>query len=566
LADFVRRGGKMMAKDNVSEISARQKEWEEGSLKEYVKEFPEREIFTELPVKTVYTPLDKSDSDYLDDIGFPGEYPFTRGITPTMYRSKIWAMAEYSGFGSAKDSGERHKYLLAQGNTQISVAGDLPTQLGYDADDPLAEAEVGLVGTSLSSLRDVEDMLRDIPMDKVTIRGSTSSLILVLWAMFTVAAEKGGIPSNKLLGDATIDVMQEYLSRGNYIFPPEHSLRLSLDLVEYGLKNIPGLTYQINSYTIHEQGATVIQEGAYALATALFYLEEARKRSTISVEDFSAHLTQHPAVHTHIFEEVAKSRAMRRLYARLVRERYNPGNPRALACVIDPNTGGSVLTAQQAEINIVRIALEVLAAALDGSTYIAPCSFDEALSIPTKKAVTMSLRAQQIIAFESGVSDTVDPLGGSYYVEALTDQAEKGMLDLINKIESRGGMMEVIKSGWLKTEMAHSAYLKQKALDEGKQVRVGLNKFCVDEETGFELHKADPHLLGVRKEQLKKLRAERDNSAVQSSLEGLRKAAQGNENLMPFVQDAVRNYATIGEITKVFKGVFGEHKPKPITS
>lgn len=555
----------MTAKDDLSEISAKQKEWEDGSLQEYLKEFPEREIFTELPTQRVYTPLDRADSDYLRDIGFPGEYPFTRGITPTMYRSKIWAMAEYSGFGSAKDSSERHKYLLAQGNTQIAVAADIPTQLGYDADDPAVEAEAGLIGTSLSSLKDIEEMLHDIPMDKVTIRGSTSSMVLVLWAMYTVAAEKRGIPSDKMSGDAKIDVMDEYLGRGTYIFPPEHSLRLSLDLVEYSLKNIPNLTYQINSYTIHEQGATVIQEGAYALATALFYLEEARKRGTINVGDFSAHLTQHPAVHTHIFEEVAKSRAMRRLWAKLVKERYNPENVKALQCIIDPNTGGSVLTAKQAEMNIVRIALEVLAAALGGSTYIAPCSFDEALSIPTKKSVTMSLRAQQIIAYESGVSDVVDPLGGSYYVEALTDRAEKGVLDYINKIESRGGMMEVIRSGWLKSEVARSAYVKQKALDEGRQIRVGLNKFCVDEEITFELHKPNPQLLEMRKESLKKLRAERDNSAVQLSLEKLRKAAQGTENLMPFMQDAVRNYATIGEITKVLKVVFGEYKPKPIT-
>jgi methylmalonyl-CoA mutase N-terminal domain/subunit len=553
-----------MAKDDLSEISTKQREWENGTLKEYLKEFPEREIFTEMPAKRVYTPLDRPHTDYLKDLGFPGEFPFTRGITPTMYRSKIWAMSDYSGFGSAKDSRDRHKYLLAQGNTQIAVAADIPTQLGYDADDPAVEAEVGLIGTSLSSLRDVEEMLGDIPMDKVTIRGSTSSLALILWAMYTVAAEKRGFPSNKMSGDAKIDVMDEYLGRGTYIFPPEHSLRLSLDLVEYGLKNIPNLTYQINSYTIHEQGATVIQEAAYALGTALFYLEEAHKRGTISVGDFSAHLTQHPAVHTHIFEEVAKSRAMRRLWAKLVRERYHPENAKALQCVIDPNTGGSVLTAKQAEINIVRIALEVLAAALGGSTYIAPCSFDEALAIPTKKSVTLSLRAQQIIAYEAGVSEVVDPLGGSYYVEALTDEAERRILDFLNKIASRGGMMEVIKSGWLKREVAHSAYVKQKALEEGKQIRVGLNKFCVDEEPTFELHKPNSQLLEKRKESLKKLRAERNNSAVQHSLEKLRKAAEGTDNLMPFAQDAVRNDATIGEMTKVLKSVFGEYKSEAI--
>jgi methylmalonyl-CoA mutase N-terminal domain/subunit len=368
-----------------------------------------------------------------------------------------------------------------------------------------------------------------------------------------------------MMGDAKPDVMDEYLGRGTYIFPPEHSLRLSLDLVEYGLKNIPNLTYQINSYTIHEQGSTVVHDGAYSIATALFYLEEAHKRGTIDVGEFAARITQHPAIHTHIFEEAAKSRAMRRLWAKLIKERYNPKNPKAMRCVIDPNTGGSVLTAQQAEINIIRIALEILAAALGGCTVIAPCSYDEALTIPTKKAVTMSLRAQQIIAFESGVCDTVDPLGGSYYVETLTDRIEKEMFDFIKKIESQGGMMEVIKSGWLKKEISRSAYLKQKALEDGKQVRVGLNKFCVEEEINYEMHKPNPQLLEIRKKDLKKLRAERDNAAVRSSLEALRKAAQGSENLMPFLQNAVRNYATVGEITKELKDVFGEYKPKPIT-
>jgi methylmalonyl-CoA mutase N-terminal domain/subunit len=550
-----------MAKDNLSELEAKQKEWEDGNLKKYLEEYPEREVYTELPVKTVYTPLDKPDSEYLKDIGLPGEYPYTRGITPSMYRSKMWAMSEYAGYGSAEDSQKRHKLLLSQGESQIAVAADLPFQLGYDADDPAVEAEVGLIGTSISSLKDIEAMLAGIPVDKVTVRGSTSSMVLILWAMYIASAEKKGIPSERLLGDSKIDVMDEYLGRGNYIFPPEHSLRLSLDLVEYSLKHIPKLTYQINSYTIHEQGATVVQEGAYCLANALFYLEAARDRGTINVGDFAARITQHTASHTHIFEEVAKSRALRRLWAKLIKERFNPENPEALRVKIDPNTGGSVLTAQQAENNIVRITLELLGAALSGSTYIAPCSYDEVLAIPTEKAVTMSLRAMQIVAYESGVCDTVDPLGGSYYVEALTDEAEARILDYVKQIESKGGMMGVIKSGWLKQEVARSAYQKQKAIEEGKLVRVGLNKYFVDEKRSFELHKADPSLIEKRRESLRKLRAERDNSAVQLSLEKLRKAAQGTDNLVPFAIDAVKAYATTGEIVKVLKGVFGEYKP-----
>jgi methylmalonyl-CoA mutase N-terminal domain/subunit len=550
-----------MAKDNLSQIKAKQKEWEDGNLRRYIEEFPERDIYTELPVRRVYTPVDRANSDYLKDLGLPGEYPYTRGITATMYRSKIWAMSEYAGYGSAEESQKRHQYLLSQGETQIAVAADLPFQLGYDADDPLVEAEVGLIGTSISSLKDIEDMLDGIPVNKVTIRGSTSSMVLILWAMYIASAEKKGIPSEKLLGDAKIDVSDEYLGRGNYIFPPEHSLRLSLDLVEYGLKHIPKITYQINSYTIHEQGATVVQEGAYCLANALFYLGAARDRGTINVGDFAARITQHTASHTHIFEEVAKSRAIRRLWAKLIKERFNPENPEALRVKIDPNTGGSVLTAQQAENNITRIVLEILGAALSGSTYIAPCSYDEVLAIPTEKAVTMSLRALQIVAYESGVCDTVDPLGGSYYVEALTDEAEARILDYVKQIESRGGMMGVIKSGWLKQEVARSAYLQQRAIEEGKLVRVGLNKYCVDERPSFELHKADPTLIERRRESLRKLRAERDNNAVQASLEKLRKAAQGKENLVPYAIDAVKTYATTGEIVKVLKAIFGEYKP-----
>jgi methylmalonyl-CoA mutase N-terminal domain/subunit len=552
-----------MREDDIEEIAAKLKGWEDGAFKQYVAENPERDIFSEIPVKTLYTPLDRAHADYLRDLGFPGEYPFTRGITPTMYRSKIWPMSDYAGFGTAKEAAERHKYLLAHGNTHMAVAADLPTQLGYDADDPLVEAEVGLMGVSLSSLADVEELLADIPLDKVTIRGSTSSMVLPLWAMYTVAAEKKGFPIGEMMGCAKPDVMDEYLGRGTYIFPPEHSLRLSLDLVEYGLQNIPNLSYEINSYTIHEQGSTVAQDGAYSIATALFYLEEARKRGTIDIGEFAARISQHTAVHTHLFEEAAKSRAMRRLWAKLIKERYDPPNPNAFRCVIDPNTGGSVLTAQQAEINIVRIALEILAAALGGCTVIAPCSYDEALTIPTQKAVTMSLRAQQIIAYESGVCDTVDPLAGSYYVETLTDRIEEEMLDWVNKIESRGGMMAVINSGWLKQQISRSAYIKQKALEEGRQIRVGLNKFCVEEHTDFEMHKPNPRLLEIRRQQLKELRAGRDNAAVQAALGALRSAAEGTENLMPFLQNAVRCYATMGEIGSVLRGVFGEYRPAP---
>jgi methylmalonyl-CoA mutase N-terminal domain/subunit len=550
----------MAANDDLQKIKLSQKEWEDNILKKYLEDFPEREILARLPVQRLYTLVDRADSDYLKDIGFPGEYPFTRGITPTMYRSKIWDMADYAGYGTPEQTQKLYKYLLEHGMAHISIAFDLPTQLGYDADDPEVEGEVAIIGTSLSSLRDAESILDGIPLDKVGIRGSISSLAIIAWAMYIAAAEKKGFPSYNMLGNVCIDCLSEFISRGVYIFPPEHSLRLSLDLVEYALKHIPKLTYLINSYVIGEQGATAVQEGGYALSANLFYLEEARKRG-ISVEDFSAHLSQHTAGYHQIFEEVAKCRAMRRLWAKLAKDRFTPKNPKALQCLIEPNTGGSLLTAQQAENNIVRLALAVLGLVLGGVNYVASASFDEAHGIPTRKAATLALRTQQIIAYESGAADVVDPLGGSYYVEALTDQCEKEMLNFINQIESRGGLLKVTESGWIREEIRRSAYVSQKELEEGKRIRVGLNKFCVEEEPTFNIHKPDPKAVDERRKSLKKLKEERDGSAVQRSLKEIDKAAHSKVNLMPFIIDAVKNYATLGEITRVLKSVFGEYKP-----
>ena len=546
--------------NDLQKIRLSQKKWEDNILKKYLEEFPEREIAARVHPQRLYTPVDRADCDYLKEIGFPGEYPFTRGITPTMYRSKIWDMADYAGFGTPEATQKLYKHLLEHGAAQLSIAFDLPTQLGYDADDPEVEGEVGTIGTSACSLRDIESMLDLIPLDKVGIRGSISTLAIIAWAMYVAAAEKKGVPSNKMFGNVAIDVLSEFICRGTYVFPPEHSIRLSLDLVEYALKHIPKLTFLINPYVIGEQGATAVQEGGFALAANLFFLEEGRKRG-IPVEEFSARLSQHSAGYHNIFEEVAKFRAMRRLWAKLAKDRFNPQTPQALQCLIEPNTGGSRLTAQQAENNIVRLTLAVLACVLGGSNYIASASFDEAHGIPTRKAATLALRTQQVIAYESGAADVVDPLGGSYYIEALTDQCEKEMLNFIKQVESRGGLLKVTESGWIREEIRRSAYITQKELDEGKRIRVGVNMFSAEEEPSFSIHKPDPNAVNERRKSLRKLREDRDSRAVQRSLEELGEAAHSKENLMPIIIDAVKKYATLGEITKVFKSVFGEYEP-----
>lgn len=546
-------------KGKLSKIEMRKKQWEDGTLKNYLEKFPEREIVSELPAKRLYTLLDRGDSDYLKDLGFPGEYPYTRGTTPTMYRSDLWPIWEYVGFGSPEDTARLCEYIVEKGIGWLWIAPDLPSQIGLDADDPLAEPEVGLVGVSISSLKDVENMFEGIPMNKVGIGGSINHPGLIFWMMYVAAAEKMGISSDKLQGVTTIDCLQEFVGRGSYIFPPEGAVRLQLDLVEYGIKHIPNLLYLINSYTLREQGGTGVQEAAYSILAGLFFLEEARKRGML-IDDLGPRMIYHPGCDIHLFEEAARCRAMRRLYAKLVKERFNPKNPDALQHNLWPTTRGSLLTAQQAENNIVRVTLALLGGLLGGVNTTSASSFDEALGIPTRRAATIAIRTQQILAHESGIADVIDPLGGSYYVEALTDEFEKKILDYINQIESKGGLLKVIESGWLRRELARSAYVRQKEIDEGKQIIVGLNKFFSEERPTFTIHKADPQVVEKRKGELEKLRRERDSGAVRRSLKKVREAAQGNANLAPFLMDGVKNYATLGEIIGVLKEVLGEYR------
>ncbi|MBW1998408.1 MAG: methylmalonyl-CoA mutase [Deltaproteobacteria bacterium] len=436
----------MFDTSKLGEIEDARKRWEAGPLKEALEKSPEREFCSELPKKRLYTPEDLSGTDYLKDIGFPGEYPYTRGIHPSMYRSRLWGMAEYSGFGRPEDTNERWKFLLGQGQSGVSLACDLPTQLGYDPDNPLAEAEIGVVGVSCPSLKEVETLFNEIPLDRVSIRGSINHPHPILWSMYMAVAEEQGVPSQKLSGSVHWDCLNEYLGRGAYIFPPEGALRLALDFLEYSLEHIPRLSFLVNAYTIRESGGDLIQEGAYAMAAGIAFLDAARKRG-IDVDDFAPRLSFNHAVHMNLFEEVAKFRALRRLWAKIVRERFGAKKPSSMRYSFGPGTGGSTFTAQEPENNIVRATVESLAAVLGGATYLHTASYDEAYAIPSEKSVRIALKTQLILAHESGITETVDPLAGSYYVESLTNSVEEKVLDYLGEMEKRGGIIEVIKTG-----------------------------------------------------------------------------------------------------------------------
>ncbi len=545
-------------KKALSGIKKAKEAWERTTLKRSLERSPEREILSDLPKKRLYTPEDLPHFDYLRDMGFPGEEPYLRGMYPTMYRSRLWGMAEYSGFGMPEDTNKRWKYLLQQGQTGVSVAYDLPTQLGYDPDNPMVETEIGIVGVSCPSVREVELMFDGIAMDRITIRGSINHPHMILWAMYMAVAEKQGVPPEKMGGNVHWDCLNEYLGRGAYIFPPEGAQRLAMDFMEYGLKHIPKLSYQVNAYTVRESGATLVQEGAYALAASIAYIEAARRRG-IDVDEFASRISLNMAIHMNLFEETAKFRALRRLWAKIMKERFSAVKAPSLQFRFGVGTGGSTFTAQEPENNIVRGTIESLAAILGGAAYLHTASYDEALAIPTEKAVTVALKTQLIVAYESGVTEVADPLGGSYYVEALTDEIEKRVVDYLQEIDKRGGIFETIKSGWFQSEIARAAYQKQKEIEEGKRVIVGVNRFLADETLDYAIHKTDPNVAQEMKRRTKLLREQRDNGRVQKSLSELEEAAEGSENLVPLVMQAVKAYATVGEICDVLRKVFGEY-------
>ena len=506
------------------------------------------------------TPGDLKDFDYSSDIGFPGEYPFTRGIQPTMYRGRLWTMRQYAGFGTAEDTNKRYKYLLAQGQTGLSVAFDLPTQIGYDPDDAHSLGEVGKVGVSISSLKDMETLFDGIPLDKVSTSMTINSTAPVLLAMYIAVAEKQGVPAGKLSGTIQNDILKEYVARGTYIFPPEPSMRLITDVFEYCGKSMPRWnTISISGYHIREAGSTAVQEVAFTFANAICYVESAIAKG-LDVDAFAGRLSFFFNAHNNFLEEVAKYRAARRLWACIMRERFHAKDPRSLQLRFHTQTAGCTLTAQQPENNVVRVGLQALAAVLGGTQSLHTNSMDEALSLPTERAVRVALRTQQVIGYETGVPNTIDPFAGAYYVEKATDDIEKRVEAYLEKIGKMGGVLKAIETGYIQREISHSAYEYQRKIETGERVVVGVNRFRLDEKLSLNLLRVKPEVETGQCGKLKALRSGRDSAKTRSALESLRKSALGKDNMMPVIIDCVKNYATLGEICNILRGVFGEYR------
>ena len=558
----------MFNEEKLEEIKKSLEAWEKETVPQSLARMPERkeEFLTNsyIPVKRIYTPLDVKHLDYVRDLGFPGEYPFTRGVYPTMYRARLWTMRQYAGFGTAEQTNQRFKYLLEHGQTGLSVAFDFPTQLGYDCDHPLAKGEVGKAGVSVSTLRDMEIIFDGIPLDKVTTSMTINAPATILLAMYIAVAEKQGVSQEKLGGTVQNDILKEYAARGMYIFPPKPSMKLVTDIFEYCSKYVPRWnTISISGYHIREAGATAVQEVAFTLANAIAYVQAAINRG-LDLGGFASRLSFFFAAHNNFVEEIAKFRAARRLWARIMRERFGAKNPAAWRLRFHTQTSGCTLTAQQPLNNIIRVTLQALAAVLGGTQSLHTNSFDEALALPSELAVRVALRTQQIIAYESGVADVIDPLGGSYYVEWLTDKIEEEAMRYIEKIDSMGGAVEAIEKGYIQREIVESAYKYQREVETKQRIIVGVNEFITKERVPIEILKIDPKIEETLIERLRTIKQQRDNAKVKEVLEELRKAAEKDENLMPAILKAVKAYATIGEICNVLREVYGEYKPPTI--
>ncbi|HSV56614.1 MAG TPA: methylmalonyl-CoA mutase family protein [Magnetospirillaceae bacterium] len=516
------------------------------------------------PVKRLYTPLDLEGREYLADQGFPGSYPFTRGVQNTMYRGRLWTMRQYAGFATAEESNRRYKYLLEQGQTGLSVAFDLPTQIGYDSDHPLAQGEVGKVGVAVDSLADMEILFDGIPLDKVSTSMTINAPASVLLAMYIAVAEKQGVSPDKLNGTIQNDILKEYIARGTYIFPPAQSMRLITDIFAFCSRVVPAWnTISISGYHIREAGSTAVQEVAFTLADGIAYVEAAVKAG-LDVDDFAPRLSFFFNSHNDLFEEVAKFRAARRVWGRIMKERFRAINSKSWMLRFHTQTAGSTLTAQQPDNNVVRVTIQALAAVLGGTQSLHTNSRDEALALPTEDSVRVALRTQQIIAHESGAAETVDPLAGSYYVESLTNSIEEGAWEYIRRIDSLGGAVKAIENGYIQQEIQDAAYTYQVDVEAGERIVVGLNKFQMRQAAPEGLLKVDPAVGRLQERKLAELRARRDGAAVRAALAELGTEARGSGNLMPLILTAVRRYATLGEICDVLRGVFGEYQQKVV--
>jgi methylmalonyl-CoA mutase N-terminal domain/subunit len=536
--------------------------WQDTVLKKSLDKFKERkarfETSSGVEVPRVPLPVD-NDPDYEQKLGFPGEYPFTRGVQPTMYRSRFWTMRQYAGFSTAEESNKRYRYLLGQGQTGLSVAFDLPTQIGYDADDPIAQGEVGKVGVSISSIRDMQQLFDQIPLEQVSTSMTINAPAGVLLAMYIAVAKRQGADIKKLRGTIQNDILKEYVARGTYIFPPAPSMRLITDIFQFCAAEVPSWnTISISGYHIREAGSTAAQEVAFTLSNGIAYVEAALAAG-LNIDDFAGQLSFFFNAHNNLLEEVAKFRAARRMWAKIMRERFKAQKPSSWQLRFHTQTAGSTLTAQQPENNVVRVTLQALSAVLGGTQSLHTNSMDEALWLPTEKAVRVALRTQQIIAHESGVADAVDPLAGSYFIEQLTDEIERMASDYIAKIDDMGGALQSIEKGYMQNEIQNAAYAAQQAIERGEQVIVGVNQFKVQEELTLERLKVDPAIELGQKAKLKELRETRDEGKVEQLLEKLKSAASGTENLMPIFIECVEHDITLGEICNTLRVIWGEY-------
>ena len=557
----------ILPKEEINKILKKKKEWKENVLSKFlsrgnIKE--EIESPSGIPLKLVYGPEDIQDLNFLDDLGFPGEVPYTRGAYPTMYRGKLWSMRQYSGFGNAINTNERFKFLLSQGQTGLSVAFDLPSQMGYNSDSSLSAGEVGKVGVVINSLKDLESVFEGIPLGNISASMTVNAPTAILLSMYIAVGEKQGVNQSQLTGTVQNDILKEYVARGAYIFPPKPSMRLTVDVIEYCSKNLPRFnTISLCGYHMREAGATAIQEVAFTLGNGIAYVEEVIKRG-IDIDEFAPRISFFFITQKHFFEEIAKLRAARRIWARIMKERIGAKNPNSLRLRFHTQTSGINLTAQQPHVNIIRVATQALAAILAGAQSLHACGFDEALAIPTEESVKLSLRTQQILAYETGVTDVIDPLGGSYYIEYLTSKIEEEVMNYIEKIDKLGGMVPAIEKGYIQSEIADNAYLQQKRIDEGTEKVIGVNMFVSKESYSINTFKVDKDIEKNALKSLELLKKERDNDLVKENLARLRKVAQSSENIMPIMIDTVKSYATIEEICHVLREVFGEYQPPQI--
>ena len=554
-----------MTDDDRTTIANARREWEEHKLAPALKRGAERKkqfsTTSGIEINRVYDPTDSNGFDFTRDLGCPGEYPFTRGVQPTMYRGRLWTMRQYAGFGTAEESNRRYRYLFEQGQTGLSVAFDLPTQMGRDADHALAGGEVGRVGVSICSLADMETLLKELPLDKISTSMTINATAAILLALYLVVAERRGVGWEKVNGTIQNDLLKEYIARGTYIYPPRGSMRIITDIFSFASKEVPNWnTISISGYHIREAGSTAAQELAFTLADGIAYVDAALKAG-LTLDSFASRLSFFFNVHNNFFEEIAKFRAARRMWARIMKERFGAQDERSMMMRFHAQTAGATLTAQQVDNNVVRVTLQALAAVLGGAQSLHTNSRDEALALPTEPSVLLALRTQQLIAYESGVADTIDTMGGSYLIESLTQRLEQKASEYLSKIDDLGGAVAAIERGYLQREIQNAAYLYQREIETKERIIVGVNQFTSGDEPPTDILKVNPELEEKQKRSVARVRAERDSAKAAQALKQVETAARDGSNVMPTIVDAVRSWCTLGEIADAMRQVFGEYQP-----